>query len=150
MTRFSRTLSSRSLVIAWGMTPMHRRTPSASAATSNPPTAARPPVGGTSVVSMRMSVDLPAPLGPSSPNVSPSATSKEIPSTAVKSPKRFTSPCTSIAPTTLPSPQGEEHAPRHAHRQRAIGVGHPEPDLEGADVALLAAHVALGGEAGVD
>ena len=49
---------------------------------------------------MRMSVDLPAPLGPSSPKISPSRTSKEIPSTAVKSPKRFVSSRTSMALTT--------------------------------------------------
>ena len=33
-----------------------------------------PEVGGTSVVSMRMSVDLPAPLGPSRPKTSPCST----------------------------------------------------------------------------
>ena len=35
---------------------------------------------------IRMVVDLPAPLGPSSPKDSPAATSKEMPSTAAKSP----------------------------------------------------------------
>ena len=35
---------------------------------------------------MRMVVDLPAPLGPSSPNDSPGATENEMPSTAAVSP----------------------------------------------------------------
>ena len=39
---------------------------------SAPPTIAVPEVGEQSVVSMRMSVDLPAPFGPSSPKISPS------------------------------------------------------------------------------
>ena len=43
---------------------------------SKPLTRAVPEVGGTSVVNMRMSVDLPAPFGPSSPNTSPCSTVK--------------------------------------------------------------------------
>ena len=39
---------------------------------------------------MRMSVDLPAPFGPSNPKISPSSTAKLIPLTAVNSPKRLT------------------------------------------------------------
>ncbi len=35
---------------------------------------------------MRIVVDLPAPFGPSSPKLSPAGTSKEMASTAVKSP----------------------------------------------------------------
>ena len=41
---------------------------------------------------IRIVVDLPAPLGPSSPNDSPGGTSKSIPSTAVKSPNRLVRP----------------------------------------------------------
>src|ERR1700761_6255481 len=40
----------------------------------------------------RNSVDLPAPLGPISPRISPAATSMSTPSTATKPPKRFVSP----------------------------------------------------------
>src|SRR5579864_6520473 len=58
--------------------------------TSNPPTVARPEVGGSSPQRMRMVVDLPAPLGPRNPKISPRFTSSETRSTAVKSPKRFT------------------------------------------------------------
>ena len=75
MIRFSSTLSSRSLVIACGMTPID----AAHAvgllgdveAVDDAPCRA---VGGSSVVSMRMSVDLPAPLGPSRPKISPCST----------------------------------------------------------------------------
>ena len=41
---------------------------------------------------IRMVVDLPAPLGPSSPKDSPGGTSKSIPSTAVNSPNRLVRP----------------------------------------------------------
>ena len=49
-----------------------------------------PTVGGSSVVSMRISVDLPAPFGPSRPKISPSSTAKLMPLTAVKSPNFLT------------------------------------------------------------
>jgi hypothetical protein len=105
MIRFSSTLSSVSLVIAWGMTPIERRTPSACFATSNPATRPMPLVGGSSVVSMRISVDLPAPLGPSKPNTSPGCTANDTPSTAVKSPKRlrmsFDFDCAHHAPASV-------------------------------------------------
>jgi hypothetical protein len=45
---------------------------------------------------MRIVVDLPAPLGPKKPNDSPLATSKSIPSTAMKSPYVFVSPRATI------------------------------------------------------
>src|SRR6185503_14734155 len=54
--------------------------------TSNPLISARPDVAGIRVVNMRIRVDLPAPFGPSRPNVSPCSTAKLMPSTAVKSP----------------------------------------------------------------
>ena len=47
---------------------------------------------------MRISVDLPAPFGPSSPKISPSATSKVMPLTASNSPNLFTMFLTSMAP----------------------------------------------------
>src|SRR5262249_40452717 len=79
------------------MTPIRRRTASASFTTSWPQMVAVPEVAGSSVVSIRMSVDLPAPFGPSSAKISPCSTEKEIPSTAVKSPKRFVIWSTSIS-----------------------------------------------------
>ena len=97
MIRFSSTLSSRSLVIACGITPIERRTSSACVTTSKPLTSAVPAVGGSSVVSMRISVDLPAPFGPSSPKISPSSTAKLMPLTAMKSPNFLTICRTSMA-----------------------------------------------------
>src|SRR6516165_1165894 len=86
MLRFSSTVRSMSLVMACGMTPMHCRASSGSFSTSKPLMMARPLVMGSNVVIMRMSVDLPAPLGPSRPKISPCFTAKETSSTAVKSP----------------------------------------------------------------
>src|SRR5262249_15014436 len=53
--------------------------------------------GCKSVDKILMVVDLPAPLGPRKPKISPSATEKSIPSTAVSAPKRRTSEQTSMA-----------------------------------------------------
>src|ERR1700686_2259 len=69
---------------------MLRLTSSGCVATSKPPTIARPEVGGNSPQRIRMVVDLPAPLGPRNPKISPRFTSSETRSTAVKSPKRLT------------------------------------------------------------
>jgi hypothetical protein len=46
---------------------------------------------------MRMVVDFPAPLGPNNPKDSPLATSKLMPSTAVKSPKTLVNPRTEMS-----------------------------------------------------
>src|SRR5712691_7075947 len=59
-------------------------------AISLPPTVALPEVGCSRPHSMRMVVDLPAPLGPRNPKISPRVTSRLIWSTATKLPKRFT------------------------------------------------------------
>src|SRR5262245_66512829 len=50
---------------------------------------------------MRRKVVFPAPFGPSTPYTSPCATSSEIPSTAVRSPKRLVTPTASTASTSL-------------------------------------------------
>src|ERR1700691_939965 len=99
MLRFSSTVRSGSEVRAWGMTPITRLTSSGSLATSKPATNALPLVMGTRVVIMRMSVLLPAPLGPSRPKISPSATEKLTPLTASKAPKRLTMFSTAMAAT---------------------------------------------------
>src|SRR3954471_15311586 len=59
-------------------------------ATSKPPTATLPSVGGMKPVIIRMVVDLPAPFGPRKPSTSPRLTVNEIPSTARFAPKDFT------------------------------------------------------------
>src|SRR6266567_305947 len=56
---------------------------------SNPPTVTLPAVGGIKPVSIRMVVDLPAPLGPRNPSTSPRSTENETPSTARFVPKNF-------------------------------------------------------------
>src|SRR5580693_3386951 len=73
-----------------------------------PSTRIDPDVGRTRPSSIRKAVVLPAPFGPSSPNVSPAAIDRSRPSTAVTAePNRFTSPrvcTTSSAVTTPPAP----------------------------------------------
>src|SRR2546427_4633325 len=104
MLRFSSTVRSRSLVRAWGITPMARRAASASFCTSCPATQAVPAVMGMRVVIMRISVDLPAPLGPSRPKISSSLTLKDTSSTAVNSPYFLTMCFTSMALGTAGAP----------------------------------------------
>src|SRR5213594_1536478 len=129
--------------MACGMTPIRRRTGFASFKTSWPHIIAAPDVGGSSVVSMRMSVDLPAPFGPSRAKISPCSTEKETPSTAVKSPKRFVIWLTSMSLISL---DRQFDIRGHPNRQAPIFVVDAQPDLERFDVALGAAHIALGRE----
>src|ERR1700722_1609063 len=75
---------------------MLRRTASRSAVTSWPATRADPDVGRASVHSILIVVDLPAPLGPRNPKVSPTGTSKSIPRTASISPYFLVRPATLI------------------------------------------------------
>src|SRR5690606_20178103 len=67
---------------ASGSTPRARRAASGSLATSLPSTSTRPLSGRIRVYSIRSVVVLPAPLGPSSPVISPSRASKPTSSTA--------------------------------------------------------------------
>jgi hypothetical protein len=60
-----------------------------------------PAVGASRPQIMRIVVDLPQPLGPRKPNTSPRRTSRSMPSTAVKSPKRLTNCCTTMAASAL-------------------------------------------------
>ena len=62
-----------------------------------PPTSAVPDVGLSSPHSMRMVVDLPAPLAPRKPKISPCFTENDRSSTATNAPKRRVNPRTSIA-----------------------------------------------------
>src|SRR4249919_688361 len=84
---------------------MLERTSLRAVTTSWPATRALPPVGCMSVHSTEIVVVLPAPLGPRKPNSSPGSTENEMPSTAVKSPKRLTRPSTSTA--LEPAPFGK-------------------------------------------
>ena len=86
MMRFSRTRSSSSRLSCCGMTPRCARTCGPWSPGSMPRTDSSPPVRSSVPPIMRIVVDLPAPFGPSSPKLSPGATSKSMPSTATKSP----------------------------------------------------------------
>src|SRR4051794_13025311 len=76
---------------------MLRRTSFGSRRMSNPATRPVPLVGTLSVVSMRTSVALPAPLGPSRPRTDPAGTTKLTSSTARVVPKCLTSSIASTA-----------------------------------------------------
>src|SRR6186997_1677506 len=80
---------------------MRRFTSSGSCATSTPSTRPVPEVGFSRPQSMRIVVDLPAPLAPRKPKISPASTVRLTPSTAVKAPKRFVRPASSTAAATL-------------------------------------------------
>src|SRR3954453_10399499 len=85
MRRFCSAVRYWSSVGSWKTSPMLRRTSSRWRTMSYPATVAAPDVGSTSVHSILMVVDLPAPLGPRKPKTSPEATSKSTPSTATRS-----------------------------------------------------------------
>src|SRR5262245_13220067 len=90
MTMFSRTVSSMSSVSCCGTTPRRPRIFEPSRAGSIPRTRRVPSVTGETQPIMRIVDVFPAPLGPRKPNASPRWRSKSIPSTATKSPNRFT------------------------------------------------------------
>ena len=62
---------------------------------------ALPTVGVMKPASIRMVVDLPAPLGPRKPSTSPRGTSNDTLSTAVNAPKRLVSPWMTIRAGSL-------------------------------------------------
>src|SRR5208282_1902364 len=146
MSTFSHPVRSRSEVSACGMTPIFSRTWRGYRATSKPATVARPPLGASSVVSIRTTVVLPAPLGPSSPNTSPRRTSKLTLSTAVKAPKRLVRSLVCIAGDSgsIGSRKGDFRG--HSGFQFALGLQHLDFDVERANVLTPAPHVALGRE----
>ena len=71
---------------------LRRFTPSGSRLTSMPPTSAVPDVGFNSPHNILMVVDLPAPLAPRKPKISPCLTENDRSSTATKAPKRRRQP----------------------------------------------------------
>ena len=81
-SRFSRAVSCPSSAGSWNTIPMCERTADGSVTTLCPATSAVPLVGRTSVQRMPMVVDLPAPLGPRKPKISPGRTSRSMPRTA--------------------------------------------------------------------
>src|ERR1035437_8765299 len=117
---------------------------------SAPSTRAVPAVGSISVVSIRMSVDFPAPFGPIKANVSPRSTVNETSFTAVKPSNRFVIARTSTARVTVSSFGGhalrEQHVRGHAGSEVPVTIVETDADLERFDVALGAADVALRSE----
>src|SRR5277367_3248988 len=128
------------------MTPIFSRTWRGCFATSKPATSAWPPLGVSRVVSIRTTVVLPAPLGPSSPKTSPRRTSKLTLSTAVKAPKRLVRSLVCIASESgsIIARKGDFRG--HPGFEFAFSLQHLHLDVEGADVLAPAPHVALGRE----
>src|SRR6185503_20058470 len=112
------------------MKPSARLAASGSRARSRPAIVTRPEVGFSSPAMMRMVVVLPAPLGPRKPWISPAATSRLTPSTAVKSPYFLTRFSTRII--------GLPRRPRPAAASAAAPAG--ERDVEGLHFGRGAAH----------
>src|SRR5216683_8188187 len=146
MSTFSHPVRSRSEVSACGITPIASRTRTGSRATSKPATNPCPEVGTISVVSIRLSVVLPAPLGPSSPNNSPRRTSKLTWSTAVKSPKRLVSSLARIAADCDSIVERKCDLGSHPRLHLSARLQHPHFHIKGADVLASAANVGLGRE----
>src|SRR5215207_2389755 len=125
-------------------------TASGSRVTSTPLTSAVPDVGLSSPHSMRIVVDLPAPLLPRKPKISPRRTSNDSPSTATNWPKRRDSCLTSIATTASSFGSAAERTrqpglgqPRIGQRARAIELGLQHRRLR-------VEHLGVGGDAGVE
>src|SRR6266849_1229929 len=101
------------------------RTSSPSRSTSNPSTLACPSVGARRPHKIRMSVDLPEPLGPRRPKISPRGTCSVTASSARKLPKSFETPWTSIPISLLtsgPPLHAEVDIGRHPRFESRVGV----------------------------
>src|ERR1700680_2888923 len=146
MSTFSHPVRSRSEVSACGITPIASRTRTGSRATSKPATMPCPEVGTISVVSIRLSVVLPAPFGPSRPNNSPRRTSKLTWSTAVKAPKRLVSSRACIAADCDSIVERKRDLGGHPRLHLSGRLQNPHFDVERADVLAPAANVGLGRE----
>src|SRR5262245_58238407 len=130
---------------------MRALTPSGSRVTSMPPTVAVPDVGASRPQSIRIVVDLPAPLLPRKPKISPRPTSKLTLSTATNWPNRRVNPRTSMAVELLAngSLQPGFREPHVRERARAIELGLQTRDLRVEHVGRRgdAGAVALGDDA---
>src|SRR5215468_8013233 len=107
------------------------RMPSGSLATSRPRTSARPSAKRIRPHRARMSVVLPEPFGPSSPNTSPRPTVSETSLTAVNEPKRMVPCSTEMAVPMSAALRGRnEDLGGHAGLEHAARVGHADLDGE--------------------
>ncbi len=91
------------------MYPRFLRTSMLPASTELPKSVAVPSVGGRSPVSIFMVVDLPQPLEPRKPKISPRSIDSVTWSTAVKLPKRRVRPWASMAISDVPGSPGRDH-----------------------------------------
>src|SRR5690349_18064452 len=121
---FSRMVMSSNVAGIWKVRPMPRRACASAGAlvTSLPSNAMRPADGTMSPAMQLKKVDLPAPLGPISPTISPCVTCRSAPATAWKVPKFFEtlSALSSIADLrTLGGERRDEAMPQY---QQAAGL----------------------------
>src|SRR5262245_5871915 len=117
-----------------------------------PSTRPVPDVGRSRPQSMRIVVDLPAPLAPRKPKISPSWTSIVMPSTATKAPKRLVRPDSSTAAATLPPDRAVEGGGGEAALGEGVLLleGGPEPSDFGVEAIRERRHarpMAIGGHA---
>src|ERR1700683_3023747 len=100
----SRTLISSNVMGTWKVRPIPARACASGDARvkSLPSNKIRPPVGSVSPARQLKKVDLPAPLGPIRPMISPSSTVRSAPPTAQKSPKALETLVASSSMGTLP------------------------------------------------
>src|SRR5437660_849824 len=115
----SRTVISSNVAGTWNVRPMPARA-CASAderVTSTPSNSTRPVVGTVSPARQLKKVDLPAPLGPISPMISPSATARSAPRTAKKLPNDLETFC-ALSSMLTPRQQGRHAMPPFVHAAR--------------------------------
>ena len=142
MSRLSFTLSFLSRTEFWNTIPFTFLISSSSLPNSRPQIIAVPEVFPNIVQSMLIVVDLPAPFSPRNANISPSSTSKEIPSTAVCSLYFFVRSLTSMIFMLFPPVRPQYAIFRHAERATlpscikglpSCGVRPHQADLTGSD-----------------
>src|SRR5215470_12742406 len=127
----SRTVISSNVAGTWNVRPMPARA-CASAderVTSTPSNSTRPVVGTVSPARQLKKVDLPAPLGPISPMISPSATARSAPRTARKLPNALETFC-ALSSMRTPRQEGRHALPPFVH---AAGL---EPREQHDDAAI--------------
>src|SRR5215467_1384260 len=112
----SRTVISSNVAGTWNVRPMPARA-CASAderVTSTPSNSTRPVVGAVSPARQLKKVDLPAPLGPISPMISPSATARSAPRTARKLPNAL-EPFRALSSMQTHRQEGRDALPPFVH-----------------------------------
>src|SRR5437870_7502159 len=139
MITFSRTVSSKSSVSSWGTTPRCARIAAPSRCGSSPRMLSVPSDGGDTQPIIRIVELFPAPFGPRKPNASPLCTSKSIPSTATRSPKRLTSPRAWISgvcseTSTACNLSGATVVKKGAVMEAAVAAGHPATTAAGIEI----------------